>query len=60
MNRMRLGDSQSQAKNTREQNLRTALSEMEKLKEKLFLTDAIIERDPHIFTGNFQGTINQR
>ena len=49
MHRMRLWDSRSQAKNTSERNLRTALSEMEKLKEKLSLTDAIIERSAYLY-----------
>lgn len=49
MKRMRMWDSRSQAKNTFERNLRTALSEMEKLKEKLCLSDAIIERSAYIY-----------
>ena len=49
MNRMRLWDSRSHAKNTTEPNLRTALSEMEKLKEKLSLSDAIIERSAYLY-----------
>lgn len=49
MNRMRLWDSRSQAKNTKERNLRAALSEMDKLKEKLSLSDAIIERSAYLY-----------
>jgi len=44
MKRMRLWDARSHTKNSSERNLRMALSEMEKLKEKLCLSDAIIER----------------
>jgi len=49
MKRMRLWDSRSQAKNASERNLRFALFEMEKLKEKLCLSDAIIERSAYIY-----------
>ncbi len=49
MNRLRLWDSRSQAKNTFQRNLRASLSEMEKLKEKLCLSDAIIERSAYIY-----------
>jgi len=49
LNRMRLWDSRSQAKTTSEQNLRYALLEMEKLKEKLSLSDSIIERSAYVY-----------
>ena len=49
MNRMRLWNARSQTKSTSERNLRTALSEMEKLKEKLGLSDAIIERSAYLY-----------
>ena len=49
MKRMRLWDSRSPAKNMFGKNLRTALSEMEKLKEKLSLSDGIIERAAYIY-----------
>ena len=49
MKRMRLWDSRSQVKNTSERNLRIALVEMEKLKEKLSLSDAIMERSAYIY-----------
>jgi len=49
MKRLRLWDSRSQAKSTFGRNLRTALSEMEKLKEKLSLSDVIIERAAYIY-----------
>jgi transcription initiation factor TFIIB len=49
MKRMRLWDARSKAKNSSERNLRTALSEMEKLREKLCLSDAIIERSAYIY-----------
>jgi len=49
MKRMRLWDSRSYTKNSSERNLRIALSEMERLKEKLSLPDAIIERSAYIY-----------
>ncbi|MFB5620625.1 MAG: transcription initiation factor IIB family protein, partial [Nitrosopumilus sp.] len=49
MKRMRLWDARSKAKNTSERNLRQALSEMEGLKEKLSLTDAIMERSSYLY-----------
>ena len=49
LNRMRLWDSRSQAKNSSERNLRYALLEMEKLKEKLYLSDAITERSAYLY-----------
>ena len=49
MKRMRLWDARSKAKNSSERNLRTALSEMEKLREKLCLSDAIIERSAYLY-----------
>jgi len=49
MKRMRFWDTRSHIKNSSERNLRTALSEMEKLKEKLCLSDAIIERSAYIY-----------
>ena len=47
--RMRLWDSQSQAKTTSERNLRIALYEMLKLKEKLALSDSVIERAAYFY-----------
>ncbi|QLH06151.1 transcription initiation factor IIB [Nitrosopumilus ureiphilus] len=49
MKRMRFWDARSKTKNTSEQNLRQALLEMEKLKEKLSLTDAIMERSSYLY-----------
>ena len=49
MKRMRFWDARSKAKNSSERNLRTALFEMEKLKEKLFLSDAIMERAAFLY-----------
>ncbi|MGI0056294.1 MAG: transcription initiation factor IIB [Nitrosarchaeum sp.] len=49
MKRMRLWDSRSQAKTTLDRNLRSALYEMVKLKEKLGLSDAIIERAAYLY-----------
>jgi transcription initiation factor TFIIB len=46
---MRIWDSRSQTKNSSERNLRTALFEMEKLKEKLCLSDAIMERAAYLY-----------
>ena len=48
MKRMRVWDSQSQVKTT-ERNLRSALYEMLKLKEKLALSDAVIERAAYFY-----------
>ena len=49
MRRMRLWDARSKAKNSSERNLRIALLEMEKLKGKLSLSDAIMERSAYIY-----------
>jgi transcription initiation factor TFIIB len=49
LKRMRLWDSRSQAQTTAEQNLRKALYEMNKLKEKLGLSNAIIERASYLY-----------
>ena len=49
INRMRYWDARSHTKNSSERNLRIALSEMEKLKEKLCLSDAIIERSAYVY-----------
>src|SRR3989344_5170801 len=49
MNRMRIWDSRSQAKTSSEKNLRIALYEMVKLKEKLGLSDAVIDRAAYLY-----------
>jgi len=49
MKRMRIWDSRSQAKTSSEKNLRIALYEMVKLKEKLGLSDAIIDRAAYLY-----------
>jgi transcription initiation factor TFIIB len=49
MKRMRMWDSRSQAKTSSEKNLRIALYEMVKLKEKLGLSDAIIDRAAYLY-----------
>ena len=49
MKRMRLWDSRSQTKTTSDRNLRIALYEMGKLKEKLGLSNAIIERAAYLY-----------
>ena len=49
MRRIRLWDTRSHAKNSSERNLRIALSEMEKLKQKLSLSDANMERSAYLY-----------
>jgi transcription initiation factor TFIIB len=49
LKRMRLWDSRSQTRTSAERNLRTALYQMDKLKEKLCLSDAIIERAAYLY-----------
>lgn len=49
MKRMRLWDSRSKTQNTSTRNLRIALIEIEKLKEKLSLTDSIMERSAYLY-----------
>jgi len=47
--RLRTWDSRSQAHTSSERNLRQALSEMDKLKDKLTLTDTVIEKAAYIY-----------
>ena len=47
--RIRTWDSRSQAHSSVDKNLRQALSEMDKLKDKLSLTDAVIEKAAYIY-----------
>lgn len=49
MKRIRVLDRRSQARTSSERNLRTALREMEKLKEKLSLSNAVVERSAYIY-----------
>ncbi len=49
MKRMRLWNYRSQTKNTSERNLRIALYEIVKLKEKLGLSDTIIDRAAYLY-----------
>lgn len=49
MNRVRLLDSRSKAKNSSDRNLRIALYEMLKLKEKLGLSEAVIDRASYLY-----------
>lgn len=49
MKRMRLWDSRSQVRTSSERNLRIALYEMVKLKDKLALSDAVIERAAYLY-----------
>jgi len=48
-NRMRMWDSRSKTKNTSQRNLIVALSEISKLKEKMSLSDAIVERAAYFY-----------
>ena len=47
--RLRTWDSRSQAHSSADRNLRQALNEMNKLKDKLALTDAVIEKASYIY-----------
>ena len=47
--RLRTWDSRSQANTSADRNLRQALNEMDKLKDKLALTDAVIEKAAYIY-----------
>ena len=47
--RLRTWDSRSQANSSADRNLRQALNEMDKLKDKLALTDAVIEKAAYIY-----------
>jgi transcription initiation factor TFIIB len=49
IDRLRTWDSRSQAHTSSERNLRQALSEMDKLKDKLTLTDTVIEKAAYIY-----------
>jgi len=47
--RLRTWDSRTQAHSSSERNLRQALNEMDKIKDKLALTDAVIEKAAYIY-----------
>ena len=47
--RLRTWDSRTQAHSSADRNLRQALNEMDKLKDKLALTDAVIEKSAYIY-----------
>jgi transcription initiation factor TFIIB len=47
--RLRTWDSRTQANSSADRNLRQALNEMDKLKDKLALTDAVIEKAAYIY-----------
>jgi len=49
IDRLRTWDSRSQASTSLDRNLRQALSEMDKLKDKLSLSDAVIEKSAYIY-----------
>lgn len=49
MKRMRMWDARSRVQKTSDLNLRTALMEMDKLKGKLNLSDAILERSSYLY-----------
>jgi len=49
LKRLRIWDSRSQVHSSSDRNLRQALSEMDKIKDKLALTDAVIEKAAYIY-----------
>ena len=49
IDRLRTWDSRSQANSSLERNLRQALNEMSKLKDKLSLTDTVFEKAAYIY-----------
>ncbi|MDP6857403.1 MAG: TFIIB-type zinc ribbon-containing protein [Candidatus Nitrosopelagicus sp.] len=49
IDRLRTWNARSQVKSSSDKNLRQALSEMDKLKDKLSLTDAVIEKAAYIY-----------
>ena len=49
MERLRTWDSRTQAHTSADRNLRQALNEMDKLKDKLALTDAVVEKAAYIY-----------
>ena len=49
IDRLRTWDSRSQANTSTDRNLRQALSEMDKLKDKLSLTDSVVEKAAYIY-----------
>jgi len=49
LKRLRMWDSRSQAHSSVERNLRQALSEMDKIKDKLFLSDSVMEKAAYIY-----------
>ena len=49
IDRLRTWNTRSQVKSSSDKNLRQALSEMDKLKDKLSLTDAVIEKAAYIY-----------
>lgn len=53
--RMRVWDSRSKTKNTSQRNLVVALSEIKKLKEKMSLSDAIVERAAYLYRKASEG-----
>ncbi len=59
LKRMRVWDSRSKVKSTSERNLRIALGEMSKLKEKLGLNDAIIERASFLYRKSSEANLIQ-
>lgn len=59
LKRMRVWDSRSKIKSTSERNMRIALGEMGKLKEKLGLNDAVIERASFLYRKSSEANLIQ-
>ena len=59
LNRMRLWDSRSKITNTANRNLVVALLEMDKLQEKMSLSDAIVERAAYFYRKAFEKKLIQ-
>ena len=55
--RLRTWDSRSQASSSADRNLRQALNEMDKLKDKLALTNAVIEKAAYIYRKAMEGKL---
>ena len=56
-NRMRMWDSRSKTKNTSQRNLIVALSEISNLKEKMSLSNAIVERAAYLYRKASEGQL---
>ena len=58
--RLRTWDSRSQTQTSADRNLRQALNEMSKIKDKLALTDTVIEKAAYIYRKAMEKKISQR